>query len=92
MTGREYYELAMAADQIPHKEPDACFVYLVLWFWELRDYLPDYTTAITPGLISDWVSLMGELPSVDDCAILSAMDAAYRGAMSSAINKRTLRK
>jgi len=92
MTGREYYELAQATDQIPDKNPDLEFVYLVTWFWELRDYLSDYTNAITPGLVLDWIKLMGELPSSDDCAILFAIDSAYRDAMSSAINKRNMQK
>jgi hypothetical protein len=92
MTGREYYELAQATDQIPHKDPDLEFYYLVNWFWELRDYLSDYTYAITPSLVLDWIKLMGELPSSDDCAILFAMDSAYRRAIASAINKRNMQK
>jgi hypothetical protein len=88
MTGREIYTRARRTDQIPKKEPDIEFNYLVNWFWELRNYLTDTTSAITPSLILDWVKLLGELPSSDDCAILLSMDSAYRNAITTAISKR----
>jgi hypothetical protein len=83
MSLRERYTLAGAAHRIPDNTVDDAYWYLVNWFWELRSYVGDNYTPLTPDCVPKW--LPDKYPSCDECATLLAMDYAYRVEMGKTV-------
>ena len=83
MTQRELRTLAGMADKIPDNHVDIEYHYLIEWFWDLRSYVADNYTPLTPDCVPKW--LPDKYPSRVECDIILAMDLAFRKGMAATV-------
>jgi len=57
-----------------------CGAYIWEWFWHIRNTINGHEQPLTYSEIYAWRDMSGNLVSYSDCAILMAMDAAFRSA------------